>query len=329
MKTRGGLLSQVDFSQIPFPLERPVLWGSYRQMELATFPPPGAGRALIQILNILENFDPAELEPGRPLSTLILALAFRAALRDRERMPVDPDLYWQSMEKKMVDKEYAGKIAVRLREIAARCSRFGWRAPPTSGETTHLCTADIKGNVVGITQSIELVFGSKTIAQGLGFFYNNYMSAYDYHDMTHPYYLLPGARPWSAVAPTLFYKEQKPWLLLGSPGSQRIATSLAQIITRVFDAGEGLDRAVDAPRLHADSSGKVQIEHKRFHPEVIDLLQHAGFHISRRSAYSFFLGCVQAVMVPLKQGGYFYGVADPRRDGCAQGPQKQPKEKRR
>ena len=324
MENRGGMISQVDLSQIPIPVERPVLKSSYRQLKLATFPPPGAGRALIQILNILENFSPPELKPGSPGAALILALAFRVALRDRERMPVDPELYWQSQEKRMVDKEYAQTITQRIREIVDRCGlpqgESDWEPPPTAGETTHLSVADQEGNLIGITQSIELVFGSKTMAQGLGFFYNNYMSAYEYKDITHPYYLLPGARPWSSVAPTIIFQEQKPWLVLGSPGSLRIATSLAQVITRIVDGGEELAAAVDGPRLHADSRLKVQIEQERFPPETMELLHQAGFKITKRSPYSFYLGCIQAVQVPGPGGDRFEGVADPRRDGSAQGP---------
>ncbi|WP_256583507.1 gamma-glutamyltransferase, partial [Pseudomonas sp. 2995-1] len=90
---------------------------------------------------------------------------------------------------------------------------------------------------------MELVFGSKTVADGLGFFYNNYMSAFEYKNMTHPYYLLPGGKPWSSVAPVLLFKNGKPQFLLGSPGSSRISTALAQVITRVVDGGESSDKA--------------------------------------------------------------------------------------
>ena len=318
MIVRGGLISQADLSQIPIPIERQVLEGSYRSIRISTFPPPGAGRALIKILNVMENFQPEELEPETPLASLILAFTFKAALRTRQKMPVDPDLFFQLANKVMLDKEYAREIANRLKKSIVYCLPE-MADPKISGETTHLSVADKNGNMVGITQSIELVFGSKTTASGLGFFYNNYMSAYEYKDMTHPYYLLPGARPWSSVAPTIIFEEEKPKILLGSPGSERIATALAQVISRLFDARQNLFMAIAGPRLHSSSNGKVQIELKRFPEETISTLKKARFDITKRGAYSFYLGCVQAVLYD-RGSNMFFGVSDPRRDGTARGP---------
>ncbi len=319
MKNRGGLISKTDLSQIPMPIERAVLEGSYRDMKIATFPPPGAGRALIKILNVLETFSPQELEPETPLACLILALSFRAALRSRERMPVDPDLYFQLPNKLMLDKEYAEGISRRLKNyINYTVPEISF--PKTSGETTHLSVADKDGNMVGITQSIELVFGSKTTARDLGFFYNNYMSAFDYKDMTHPFYLLPGARPYSSVAPTIIYDNDSPKILLGSPGSERISTTLAQVISRIIDKKQDLTKAIAGPRLHSSSNGKVQIETKRFSEGVIEFLKKAGFEITNRGKYSFYLGCVQAVLKE-EEDKNFVGVSDPRRDGTARGPE--------
>lgn len=322
MREKGGLITRADLSQIPIPIERQPLISSYRGLEVATFPPPGAGRALVQILNTLEHFEPAELVPEAPETSAILALAFWAALTNREKNPMDPDIYPQSQEKKMLDKAYAQKIAHRIKKLMGYCPSPQYSPPKTAGETTHLSVADSYGNSVGITQSIELVFGSKAMAQELGFFYNNYMSAFDYKNMMHPSYLLPGGRPWSSVAPTLLLKDGKGKFLLGSPGSERISTSLAQVISRVVDFGQDLAQAVEAPRLHAGSSGTVLIEKKRFAPQVLDALSQTGFEVKKRGPYSFYLGCVQAIAFPESPGGMFYGVSDPRRDGSAKGPKK-------
>lgn len=320
MKKRGGLITRADLSQIPIPVERQPLFSSYRGLELATFPPPGAGRALVQILNTLEHFSQDELAPETPGASVIKAMAFRAALSNREKYPIATDLYSQTREKKMIDKGYAERVAQRIRALLKYSLQEEFPPPKTAGETTHLSVADAYGNSVGITQSIELVFGAKTMAEELGFFYNNYMSAFELKDMMHPYYLLPGGRPWSSVAPTLLFNGGKGMLLLGSPGSERISTSLAQVISRVVDAGQDLARAVEAPRLHAGSSGTVLIEKKRYSPEVIEALSRAGFELKRRGAYSFYLGCVQAVAFPQVPGDDFFGVSDPRRDGSANGP---------
>lgn len=320
MKAREGLVTEADLSQIPLPVEREPLRTTYRDREVVTFPPPGAGRALVQILSTLEQFTPEELTPQTPRWALILALTFRAALSDRKRSPADPALYPQEVNKWMLDKEYAQTIAKRIRTLTQWQLQSSYAPPPTSGETTHLSVADGEGNLVAITQSIELVFGAKTMAAGLGFFYNNYMSAFELNNMMHPYYLLPGARPWSSVAPTLLLRRGHPELLLGSPGSERISTVLSQVISSVVDAKMTLAEAVEAPRLHADSTGQVFVESRLLTKDVVDTLQSAGFDIVRRGAYSFFLGCVQAVQHVDKAQPIFTGVADPRRDGTVKSP---------
>ena len=321
MKKRGGLISKADLQQIPYPVEREVLKSSYRKLNLITFPPPGAGRTLVQIMNTLENFAPGELDPNKDLFPVILAMTYRAALVKNERLPMDPALYLQMGDKRMVDKKNARYIASRIKKMFPYLDSDHYRPPGVSGETTHVSVADSRDCFVGITQSIELAFGAKTMAEGLGFFYNNYMSAFHYKDMMHPSYLIPGGRPWSSVAPTIIFRDDKsPYLLLGSPGSERISTTLSQVITRVIDAGQDLAAAIDAPRLHAGSTGKILIERRAYAEKTVEILGKAGFEVSKKGAYSFYLGCVQAVEAPVSPGQQFYGVADPRRDGDAMGP---------
>ncbi|WP_209121297.1 gamma-glutamyltransferase family protein [Alkalihalobacillus sp. BA299] len=319
MKKRDGLITEADLCQIPLPVEREVLSSSYRDYDIYTFPPPGAGRVLIQILNTLEAFPPEIMNTEEPIGAVISALAFQFALTDRQRLPIHPDYYLQTVNKLMCDKDYAAEIA-SLISIYKSSLEEKYPPPPTSGETTHLSVSDKDGNAVGITQSIELVFGSKRMASGLGFFYNNYMSAFEYKNMTHPYFLLPGGKPWSSVAPTLIFKNGSPRYLLGSPGSSRISTSLAQVITRLVDRKESLDSAIAAPRFHSSDTAKLLIEKLRFNDDVINALTTTGFELKKRGAYSFYLGCVQGIQFPEKEGEPFYGVADPRRDGTAAGP---------
>lgn len=323
MESRKGLLTREDFSQIPIPIERPVLESRYRGYGLVTFPPPGAGRVLVQIMNILENFNPEEIDPDTPFGNLVIALAFQLTLRDRKRMPQNPDIYFQQVERKMTDKNYTKKIKANIENIIERYRENTTHLPPeTSGETTHFSIADQEGNIIAVTQSIELVFGAKRSADNLGFFYNNYMSAYEYKDKTHPYYLLPGNKPWSSVAPTIITYRKKPVLVLGSPGSERISTALSQVLIRYIDGKQNLTEAIEKPRFHTSDQKKMQMEKRRFPKEVKSTFEETGFDLRMRGSYSFYLGCVQAIELPQKKNNnQFYGVADPRRDGSAKGPE--------
>jgi gamma-glutamyltranspeptidase/glutathione hydrolase len=208
----------------------------------------------------------------------------------------------------MISKEYSERIARKLR-----------RKIRTSGETTHLSVMDQEGNVVALTQSIERAYGSFVVTPELGFLYNNYMMAFDYEDISHPYYLRPNAVPWASVAPTIVFSGKRPWLAIGSPGSERITSSIVQVLLRLEDHTPA--DAVAAPRLHCSITGKVSLEAARMRDDIPEILEKRGFQIDVRDPFSFYLGCVQLVM---REGGTFLGVADPRRDGAAGGPRRLP-----
>jgi gamma-glutamyltranspeptidase/glutathione hydrolase len=305
MEANGGLIREDDLAQIPWPVERRPLATWFHQHRVFTLGPPGAGRALIHLLNVLGHFSGDQRNPDTPEGALILAEAIRRAQLDRRDRPFDPHLYHQVPVKRMLSRAYARHVAGVIRE----------RAASSHGETTHLSVMDRTGSVVSLTQSIERVFGSFAASPELGFLYNNYMSAFEYEDIAHPHYLRPNAVPWASVAPTLVFKGRHPWAALGSPGSERIVSAIAQVLVRLEDMSPF--NAVDAPRLHCSTDGVVSLEASRMRDDVLSRLREHGFEIDVRDPYSFYLGCVQLVIRDRKE---FIGVADPRRDGSAKGP---------
>jgi gamma-glutamyltranspeptidase/glutathione hydrolase len=175
---------------------------------------------------------------------------------------------------------------------------------------------DKEGNAVGLTQSIERVYGSFAVAADLGFIYNNYMSAFDYEDMTHPYYIRPNGVPWASVTPSVVFRGRRPTVVIGSPGSERIASVVFQVLLRLRRQSP-ID-AVVAPRLHASATGRVSFEAPWMRDDIPAALEQRGFRVDPREAFSFHLGCVQLVA---RDGRTLIGVADPRRDGSARGPE--------
>ena len=303
MEANGGILRADDLAQVPHPVEREPLAARFGRDNLLTMPPPGAGRTLVEMLNIHRSL-PRELRDiDTPDGAVCLARTTRQALIDRRDRPFDPNLYSQVSDKQMLSRRYARGAAD---EIAAHHTR---------GETTHLSVMDSDGNAVALTQSIENVYGSCAASPELGFLYNNYMSAFEYTDASHPYYLRPNAVPWASVAPTIILRDGTPRLAIGSPGSERIASSILQVLIRLRESSPLA--AVDAPRLHCSLHGVASVEAARVSTDVLEALQRHGFEVDRRDAYSFYLGCVQLVM---NDGGRLIGVADPRRDGAADGP---------
>ena len=304
MVANDGLLRKDDLAQIPWPIERKPIGTHFDGMRVLTFPPPGAGRILIEMLHILEQFPSKQWDPDCPEGADLLARVMRRAAIDRQDRPFDPNFYPQVEDRHMLSRDYA--------KLAARQIR---RPVRSSGETTHLSVMDRMGNVVALTQSIEGVYGSFRAAPQLGFLYNNYMQSFDYEDISHPYYLRPNAAPWASATPTIVVRGRRPWLAIGSPGSERIVSAILQVLLRLrthspYDA-------VAAPRLHCSIDGKVSLEASRFRDDIPRALEKHGFRIDARDAFSFYMGCVQLVLRDRKG---WIGVADPRRDGSAGGP---------
>ncbi len=306
MQKNGGLLHRDDLAQIPWPIERRPISTQFAAHRVITFPPPGAGRTLIEMLRILTHFPERQWMPDTPQGAILLAEVIRRANLDRRDRPFNPDYYPQIADAQLLSPRYSQLVA---RQIRTRVQI------KTSGETTHLSVMDRHGNAVALTQSIERVYGSFEACPTLGFLYNNYMSAFDYNDISHPYHLRPNAVPWASVAPTIVFRGRKPWAALGSPGSERIASAVLQVLLRL--RSQPPYDAVAGPRLHCSLTGRVSLEASRMRNDIPDILRQRGFEVVYRDPYSFYLGCVQLV---LREGREFIGVADPRRDGSAGGP---------
>jgi gamma-glutamyltranspeptidase/glutathione hydrolase len=258
------------------------------------------------MLHILSHLPARDRDPDTPRGAVMLAEVIRRAFLDRRDRPFDPEFYAQVEEKRMLSPEYARKAARTIRrDLASR------------GETTHLSAMDRDGNVVALTQSIERVYGSCVATPELGFLYNDYMSAFEYEDISHPHYLRPNAVPWASVAPTIVFKGRRPWLAIGSPGSERITPSILQVLLRLDRHGPF--EAVDAPRLYCSLDRTVSLEASRMRDDIPRELEKRGFKIKERDPYSFHLGCVQ---LALRDRRELVGVADPRRDGAAGGPRR-------
>jgi len=306
MQANNGLIHRDDLACIPYPIEREPISGRLGRKTVYSMPPPGAGRTLIEMINIIKKFSHEKRNPDTPEGVLLLAEVIRRAQLDRRDRPFDPNFFSQVQDRRMLSADYAKLVAQQIK------SRI-----KTEGETTHLSAMDRWGNVVALTQSIERVYGSKITTPSLGFLYNNYMSAFEYEDISHPYYMRPNGVPWASVLPTIILQNKSPWLAIGSPGSERITSAILQVLLRL-DFQSPFD-AVAAPRLHCSYAGKVSLEAAYMRDDIPEILKSRGFQIDKREPMSFYLGSIQLV---LKEGNEFIGVADPRRDGSASGPKK-------
>ncbi len=319
MRFNEGFLRAEDLALIPWPVERKPIRRSYRKVKIYTCPPPGAGRTLLLVLQMLKNLPSKFLKNPGPKRFHFFAETIRKGLLNHKERPFDPNIYPQlPHDKKILSLDFARSLSASIRDGIDPALPLN-ELFTLSNDTSHLSVMDSENNAVGITQSIELVYGAKVAAKGMGFLYNNYMSSLDVKDPSHPYYLRPNAVPWSSVAPIIAFYKDKPWLVAGSPGSERIFSTMSQFLSHIIDADQPISEAMMKPRLHCTVGGKLSLEIERFDPDVVEYLKNVGYKLDPREPYSFYLGAVHAVL-KAQTTGQFQGVAEIRRDGTAAGP---------
>jgi len=317
MRQNDGLLRLDDLALIPEVIERKPIEGSYRGYSIKSLPPPGSGETLLLILAMMESLSPEMLQKDSPEKYWWMAEILHKAILNYRKNPRNPNTFHQISG----DKDFIKKQALQfISEIWSKENPLinGAGAKQGLGETTHLSAIDKGGNAVGITQSLNLVYGAKVATKDLGFLYNNYIEAFQFGNPEHYYNLRPGGIPWPCATPTIVFKNKLPWLVLGSPGSQRIFSSIAQFITLVIDRNMPIDKAIKHPRIHAEQNGELSMELERFEPDVIKFLIKKGYKIKEREPYSFYMGAVHAALKCQDSKG-FQGAADIRRDGVAMG----------
>jgi len=288
MDRNGGLLTLADLKNAE-PEETEPLWGDYRGFRIAANPPPGGGVMVLEMLNILENFDLAGMGHNSPDYIAAVAEAMKIATVDKDRHVGDP---------RFVD--------VPLERLIAHVPRLQKGADQR--DTTHVCAIDDAGNCVTMTHSLGMPSG--VVTEGLGFMYNGCMSVFDPR-LGNTGSLAPGKARFTAMAPTIVFEEAQPLLLIGAPGGTYITMGVLQGILNVLDFGMDAQQAVSAPRFSA-TSDIIEITNRLPH-SVDAALRNRGYDV-RRYALSYHFAGVHAIRI---RDGRWDGGADPGRDGMA------------
>ncbi len=320
-----GIISLEDLANYRVRLLEPVR-SSYREVEVISSPPPSSGGThIIQVLNLLENFDLAALAVNGAEYIHLFSEIFKICYADRTRYMGDPDFVDLPLEG-LLSKDYACELALRinLREFMEPAFGNPWKyESPSIGKlrkyespsTTHLSIADSEGNLVSLTQTINHFFGSCLIPAGTGFILNNQMDDFSM-DPESANAAAGGKIPLSCMSPTFLLRDGKPFAVLGSPGGTRIISSVVQVISKLVDHGMDLESAIASPRFGDDDMNKLIYE-SRIAPEIIAQLEAMGHPVKAFPDWDRVMGAVNAVVyLPC---GRLKGAADPRRDGLAMG----------
>ena len=232
--------------------ERDVLCRPYRVYAVCSMgPPTSGGIALLQILGILQNFDLAPLDPDGAPAFHLIAEASRLAFADRDRYVADAD-FARVPTAKLLEASYLKARAGQIRSdrslgearpgkftdpmIVAEASQR--QLEPQS--TTHFVIVDSAGDIVSMTSSIEMGFGSHRMVGG--FLLNNELTDFSFLPAAGGRLVAnriePGKRPRSSMAPAIvFDQDNNPVIALGSPGGPNIIGYVAQALVEMIDWG--------------------------------------------------------------------------------------------
>ena len=320
MKEQGGFLSYEDMANHTSEWVEPVST-NYRGYEVWEIPPNGQGIAALQILNLLEGYEIAEMGFGSEAYIHTFTEAKKLAFEDRAKYYADMD-FAQVPVQQLISKAYAEerRKLINPDRAARRINESKLR----DGDTIYLTVADENGNMVSLIQSNYRGMGSGMTPPGLGFVLQDRGELFSL-DENHMNAYQPGKRPFHTIIPAFITKDGKPWVSFGLMGGAMQPQGHAQIVVNLIDFKMNLQEAGDAPRIqHGGSSqptGQVMTDGGILYLEtgidydVIRALAKKGHKIQFKiGGY----GGYQAIMWD-ERNKVYYGASESRKDGQAAG----------
>jgi len=329
MQRGSGLIAKEDLAAYAAQVKAP-LRGSFRGYEILCPPPPTGGTVLVEMLNILENFDLRAQGRWSPATIHLMIEAMRLAYFDRACYLADPQFV--RVPEFLVDKAYARRLAESIDRGRAGISAAlaGSRQISLADEgtqTTHFSVIDESGMAVANTYTLEHSYGSRVVVQGGGFLLNNEMGDFNWKPGrtdrtgtigTEPNLIEPGKRMLSSQTPTIVTRDGQVVLTTGSPGGRTIINTVLNVVLNVIEFEMDPAAAVDAPRFHHQWLPDRVVFERRVeeeHPDLIRELQAMGHTIGKPVGSQ---GDAHSIWIDPKTGQR-HGAADLRRKGCALG----------
>jgi gamma-glutamyltranspeptidase/glutathione hydrolase len=320
MKEQKGFLSYEDLAEHSSEWVEPVST-NYRGYDVWELPPNGQGIAALQILNILEGFDIAEMGFGSSEYIHHFVEAKKLAFEDRAKYYADPAFKELPVDE-LISKEYAAKRRAMIN--SSRASRTLDAGQIEHGNTIYMTVADGEGNMISLIQSNYRGLGSGMCPPGLGFILQDRGELFSLEEGHNNVYE-PGKRPFHTIIPAFITKDGKPWMSFGVMGGSMQPQGHAQIVINMIDFGMNLQEAGDAPRIrHGGSSqptgelmtdgGMVYLETGIDYESIRGLMRRG--HKIQYSNGSY--GGYQAILWDEEKGVYF-GASESRKDGQAAG----------
>lgn len=304
----GGAHTLADFAAVTADPVAPVTV-PYRGTDIVQLPPVTQGITVQLILNILENFDLAALEPLGAERFHLEIEAARAAYRVCNAHIADPGAMTVAVED-ILDKALGRRLAGMI-DPARRADGYPV-AVGAGSDTTYLTVVDADWTAVSFINSLFHNFGSCNADPETGVVFHSRGSSFSL-DPAHPNCLAPGKRPMHTIIPGLAMRGGRAELSFGVMGAAYQPVGQAHVITNIYDYGMDVQQAIDAPRAFM-ADGAISVE-RGIAPAVLAGLKEKGHEIV---AAEVPWGGGQAIQLDWETG-VLTGGSDPRKDGCALG----------
>lgn len=318
---RGGCFDVSDMESYEPKFREPVKT-TYRGYEVAAFAPPSGGCALVEMLNILENYDVRSMGHNTAASIHALTESMKLGFADRSVALGDPDFVNVDVER-LTSKKFAHERFTLAGEKAGEfASADGIEAKQYPGNTSHFVVMDKDGNAFSQTQTIRDWFGCGIVVDGLGFVLNNAMSDFSaaVGAMTSQGLaygsanaIQGGKSPLSSMSPSMVFKDGKPFLAIGAAGGPRIITGTLQGIVNAIDFDMTPEQLVNAPYINCLTRAQgLEVEYgiSGDTRKILEEMGHKIVPVPVDQAMSTMLNSVMCI------DGEFYAAGTKRVDGC-------------
>ena len=321
LDSRKGILTQEDFDNYKAVWRKPIRF-KYKDLDIISMGPPSSGGIVLgQILKMIEPFDVSQFDHNGIEYIQLLVEAERRSFADRGQYLGDPDFNYIPINKLLNDKYLKERMKTFSfnQSTPSELISFGDIGFNESTETTHYSIVDRFGNAVSVTTTLNGNYGSKLFPPSLGFFLNNEMDDFSIKPGTPNMYGLiggkinaiePEKRMLSSMTPTIVEKNNKLYLVLGSPGGPTIITSVLQSILNISEFNFNIDKAVNSKRFHhLYLPDIIYYENNIINDSVRALLKSKGYFLNKNSNV---IGRVDAIHID--KNGLLFGGADKRGD---------------
>lgn len=325
MKRGGGIITEEDLKNYKAKPRIPHSF-TYKGYKIVGMPMPSSGGLLLhQMMKMIEDRNISSMGFHSVQAVQLMTEAERRAFADRGEYMGDADFYKVPVDMLTNEvylqermKSYDPQKATPSSSIGA-----GKLSGTESEETTHLSVIDKEGNAVAVTTTLNNSYGSRTVVGGAGFFLNDEMDDFSIKPGVPNMYgaiggeanaIMPGKRMLSSMTPTIVLKDNKPYIVVGTPGGTTIPTQIFQTLVNILEFNMSTEDAVYKPKFHHQWLPDEVIVEKGFPAAVKEAMQKMGYTFGKERS-----GIGRTEIIKVLPNGKFEAVADNRGDDAAEG----------